>query len=177
MTEILLIRPKTPAQTNKQTDRQYFPWTRHMTQHTLGIDQYPQIVRLPSEWFFRQHKTKRKKIWAATRQNQQCGCAPSEDSDQPGHPPSLIRVFAVRMKKAWVLSYPLSAQRRLWSDWPDAQSDLSLRWAHTHFVGFVTRRLVWAFRTTNRNKQFHENIRSSTYVRPHSKKYLVIVTR
>ena len=40
----------------------------------------------------------------------------SEDSDQPGHPPSLIRVFAVRMKKAWVLSYPLSAQRRLWSE-------------------------------------------------------------
>ena len=38
---------------------------------------------------------------------------PSEDSDQPGHSPSLIRVFAVRMKKAWVLSYPLSAQRRL----------------------------------------------------------------
>ena len=28
-------------------------------------------------------------------------CAASEDSDQPGHPPSLIRVFAVRMKKAW----------------------------------------------------------------------------
>ena len=40
-------------------------------------------------------------------------CAPSEDSDQPGHLPSLIRVFAVRMKKAWVPSYPLSAQRRL----------------------------------------------------------------
>ena len=68
-----------------------------------------------------------------TWQNQQCGCAPSEDSDQPGHPPSLIRVFAVRMKKAWVLSYQLSAERRLWS----AQADLSLCWAHTHFVGFV----------------------------------------
>ena len=40
-------------------------------------------------------------------------CAPIEDSDQPGRPPSLIRVFAVHMKKAWVLSYPLSAQRRL----------------------------------------------------------------
>ena len=39
-------------------------------------------------------------------------CAPSEDTDQPGHLPSLIRVFAVRMKKAWVLSYPLSAQLR-----------------------------------------------------------------
>ena len=43
--------------------------------------------------------------------------APSEDSDQPGHPPSLIRVFAVHMKKALVLTYPLSAQRRLgWSE-------------------------------------------------------------
>ena len=30
-----------------------------------------------------------------------------------GIPPSLFRVFAVRMKKAGVLSYPLSAQRRL----------------------------------------------------------------
>ena len=39
-------------------------------------------------------------------------CAPSEDSDQPGHQ-RLIRVFAVRMKKVWVLSYPLSAQQRL----------------------------------------------------------------
>ena len=48
-------------------------------------------------------------------------CAPSEDADQPGHPPSLIRVFAVSMKKAWVLSYPLSAEWRLWSDWADAR--------------------------------------------------------
>ena len=29
------------------------------------------------------------------QQNQQNECAPSEDSDQPGHLPSLIRVFAV----------------------------------------------------------------------------------
>ena len=42
-------------------------------------------------------------IWAATWQNQQNGCAPS-----------LIRVFAVRMKKHLVLSYALSVQRRLW---------------------------------------------------------------
>ena len=56
---------------------------------------------------------------------------------QPGHPPSLIRVFAVRMKKHWVLSYPLSTQRRLWSDWADAQADLNFGWAHIHFVGFV----------------------------------------
>ena len=37
-------------------------------------------------------------IWAATWENQQNDCAPSEDSDQPGHPPSLIRVFAVRSR-------------------------------------------------------------------------------
>ena len=53
--------------------------------------------------------------WATTWQNQQNKCAPSEDSDQPGYPPSLIGVFAVRMKKAWILSYPLNAERRLWS--------------------------------------------------------------
>ena len=43
-------------------------------------------------------------------------CAPSEDSDQPGHPPCLIRVFAVCSK--------------------DAQVDLSLRWAHRSFCRF-----------------------------------------
>ena len=63
-------------------------------------------------------------------------CAPSEDSDQPGHPPRLIRVFAIRLKKARTLSYPLSAQRRLWSDWGDAQADPSLRWAHMPFCWF-----------------------------------------
>ena len=68
-------------------------------------------------------------------------CAPSKDSDQPGHPPILIRVFAVRMKEPWVLSYPMSAQRRLWSDWADARDDLCFRWAHSHIVGFVMRRL------------------------------------
>ena len=35
-------------------------------------------------------------------------CGPSEDSDQPGHPPNLIRVFSVCMKKTQVLSYPMS---------------------------------------------------------------------
>ena len=83
--------------------------------------------------------------WTATWQNQQNDCAPSEDSDQPGQLPSLIRVFAVRMKKGWILSYPLIAQRRLRSDWADAQADLSLRWAHGHFVGFVMSRLKCLF--------------------------------
>ena len=51
--------------------------------------------------------------WPSARQNLQSGTVPSEDSDQLGHPPSLIRVFAVCMKKAWVLSNLLSTQQRL----------------------------------------------------------------
>ena len=50
-------------------------------------------------------------IWAAVWQNQQNGCAPSEDR----------------------------------SDWADAQADLSLHWAYTHFVGFVVSRLTLSY--------------------------------
>ena len=56
-------------------------------------------------------------------------CAPSEDSDQPGHPPSLISLRCPH----WALSYTLSAQRRLLSDLADPQAYLSLRWAHMPF--------------------------------------------
>ena len=45
-------------------------------------------------------------MWAASWQNQQSGiCAQRTQISLP----SLIRVFAVRMKKAWFFSYPLSA--------------------------------------------------------------------
>ena len=42
----------------------------------------------------------------------------------------------------WVAKDPsfLHADSEDWSDWADA--DLSLRWAHSHFVGFVMRRLI-----------------------------------
>ena len=55
---------------------------------------------LSREWSFK---------WPASWQTNKMACAPSKDSDQPGHPPSLIRVFTVRMK----LSYSLSIQWRL----------------------------------------------------------------
>ena len=49
----------------------------------------------------------------------------------------------------------MSAQRRLWSDRADAQADLSLRWAHSHFVGFVMRRLKYLlFRRLQNNHIF-----------------------
>ena len=69
-------------------------------------------------------------VWAASWRNNKMACAPTEVSDQPEHSPRPIRVFAVRMKKPWVLIYSWSAQRRVWSDWADAQADLRLRWAH-----------------------------------------------
>ena len=34
------------------------------------------------------------------------------------------------------------ANNKDWSDWVDAQADLSLRWAHTRFAGFVASRLI-----------------------------------
>ena len=55
--------------------------------------------------------------WATTWQNQQNECAPNEDSDQPGHPPSLIRVFAVRSVGSLGPKLFSCGHRRLWSDW------------------------------------------------------------
>ena len=41
----------------------------------------------------------------------------------------------------WVAKLSSCGQRRLWSDCVYAQADPSLRWAYSHFVGFITRRL------------------------------------
>ena len=64
--------------------------------------------------------------WATTWQNQQCGCAPSEDSDQPGHPP------------VWSES-SLSAWRNLGS--------LATHWVHSEDSDQTGRmpRLIWVF--------------------------------
>ena len=40
--------------------------------------------------------------------NNKITCAPSIDSDQPGHLPNVIKVFAVHLKKVWVLNYSYS---------------------------------------------------------------------
>ena len=57
-------------------------------------------------------------------------CASNEDSIQPAHPRSLIRVFVVRMEKLCTLVYPKCAELRFWSDCPDIQADLNLYWVH-----------------------------------------------
>ena len=87
-------------------------------------------------------------------------CAPSEDSDQPGHPP---RVFAVHMKKARVLSYPLSAQQLIrlggWLGW----SESSLGGRTYHFVCFVMRQLIFHFLLSN--FRLHQWILVNLYAR------------
>ena len=95
-------------------------------------------------WIFRI-----KVIWAASWQNQQNDCAPSEDSDQPGHPPSLIRcpVWSESSLCAqWVAKDPsfLSVD----SEDSDQTGRMHrLIWVFAgrtdHLVGFVMRRLIY----------------------------------
>ena len=57
-------------------------------------------------------------------------CAHSEDSDQPAHSRSLIRIFTGRILDSQGCEDSSCGQRRLWSDRAEAQSDLSFRWVH-----------------------------------------------
>ena len=63
-------------------------------------------------------------------------CAPSEDSNQPAHLPSLIRVFTVHSMGSQGPKNSSCGQRRLWSDWADAQTDLHCLWQHRSFCWF-----------------------------------------
>ena len=60
-------------------------------------------------------------------------CAPSEDSDQLGRPSSLIKIFAVWMKRPLVLGYPMRAQWRL----------IRLCWRKGWFVFFRRTPFCW----------------------------------
>ena len=72
-------------------------------------------------------------------------CAPSEDSDQPGHPPSLIRVFTCAQRVAQDPNF-LQAD----SEDTDQTGQMpKLIWVFArrtcHFVGFVMRWLICCF--------------------------------
>ena len=73
--------------------------------------------------------------WATSWQNQHNDFAPSEDSDQLGiHP-----VWSESSLSAWRnirSSANYWAHCEDWSDWADAQADLSLGWAHRSFCWF-----------------------------------------
>ena len=111
-------------------------------------------------------------------------CAPSEDSDQPGHPPSLTRVFACAQWVAKDTSF-------LHADTEDSNQTgrmPRLIWVFAgrtcHFVGFVMRRLKYCFYTVKHksisrptnilmslviNTYFHMEILSSGYLRRFSR--------
>ena len=90
----------------------YYNVRNHFTDTLISLDSilplhvsehyYEEFAEV-NEWTLYNDFTDRKpwkmmlSIWAASWQNQQMACAPSEDSDQPGHLPSLIRVFAVHL--------------------------------------------------------------------------------
>ena len=106
-----------------------------------------------------------KKKWATTWQKQQTQCAPSEDSDLP----SLIRVFAVHMKKAWVLSYPLSAQQIMGGCPGWSVSSLGAQ-PHCWFCHAVTQ--IYASKhnildkywdITNTDNMYHQQLRIAYY--------------
>ena len=100
-------------------------------------------IYLDYEHYIQKHR-KHDTIWATTWQNQQNECTPSKDSDQPGHPPSLIRVFAVRSMGSEGPQLSSCGQQRLGSDWADAQADLSRRWACTQISSVILlQKLNW----------------------------------
>ena len=91
----------------------------------------------------------------------------------------------LRSAWAWVWSQSsLSAWRNLgslathwarskdWSDWVDAQADLSVCWAHTHFVGFVMSWLIYVLNWLNSST----NIFMTAFVAYSSARYKRCVT-
>ena len=93
----------------------YFFTQCHIDTDYIFLGRYLDFIKMHGFWVFvGQRRNKLQWIYAPMEiycvafehPHDKTACAPSEDSDQPGHQPSLIRIFAVRMKKAWVLSYP-----------------------------------------------------------------------
>ena len=123
---VFLISDRKPTGTNEPSQSLLGPFCFFLVKNVLGFD-----IEITTK-----HTVVAFSNEPAHGKTSRMTCATSEDSDQPGHPLSLFRVFTVHMKKPWVLGYPLSAQQGLWSDWVNAQADLRRRWAHSHFCWF-----------------------------------------
>ena len=80
-------------------------------------------------------------IWAASWQNQKNDC-PQRRLISLG---SCLVWLESSLYAQWVAkdSSFLHADSEDWSDWADAQAELSLGWVHAHFIGFVVSRLVF----------------------------------
>ena len=72
-------------------------------------------------------------------------CVTRKDSDQPVHPPSMVRGLVFSSLKSPESVESTCDQRRFWSDCADAQADLSLRWSHkTHCRFCIAQALLFS---------------------------------
>ena len=106
-------------------------------------------------------------ILASLDKTNKTSCAPSKDSDQPGHPPSLIRVFAVHSIGSYSPSF-------LHADSKDSdQTGQMPRLIHVfarrkcHFVGFVMHWLI-CFLWINSHVRFINSLLAGGPYRPNS---------
>ena len=101
--------------------------------------------------------------WSAAPNNKMT-CVQSEDSDQPGHPPSLARVFAVRLTKFRSLATHTAHNDS--DQTADAQTVLSLCCTHMSFclicrvqakkkMSCIVNRPVWFWPARTSLKTYH----------------------
>ena len=95
--------------------------------------------------------------------------APSEDSDQPTHSRSLIRIFTGHILHSQ--KFVVFCHQRIWSDCAVAQADLSLRWAHIsegilfHVAAYISKS-EWTYRRKHRlNMYFLSRLHSQVMSR------------
>ena len=63
-------------------------------------------------------------------------CTTSEDSNQPMHSHSLIKVFTDRICLLQAPGYPKRVEQDHLPNWVDVQADLSLCWPHRSYCRF-----------------------------------------
>ena len=116
----------------------------------LNVDTAPCLCKL-RHWIRLWYKSSFFEFWVATSKTYIRTYAPSEDSDQPAHSRSLIRIFRKCILANQGCKVSSCGQRRLWlgcagaQDYADAQADQSLRWAHTSEGTFSYVRLSYIF--------------------------------
>ena len=81
-------------------------------------------------------------IWAGTQNFYNTARAPSDDSDQPAHPGSLIIVFTMHPAGSQGSNASSSGQRRLWSAFMDALAKPSIRWVFMQYGRHTVSRLI-----------------------------------
>ena len=101
-------------------------------------------------------------VWALTSENVPLDMSASEDSDQPAHSRSLIRIFTERTLKSQWYKISSCGKRRL------KHVDLNLRWAHMYtwrdFHIRVSSGIIWTSKTCHRNRLYADIVYTSQWL-------------